>query len=300
MKSLSFGAVLWDLIEEEEHLGGAPFNLAVHLRRLGFDSYLVSAIGADDRGDRIRGEIDRHGVDGRWVRTDPEHPTAIVTVTADEQGESSYVIHEGMSLDFIELTEAEAGAVAALDFDVVCYGTLEARAPTTRRSLRLLLAAAAGAARTRSFCDLNLRQHYYSAELVREALSYCDILKLNDDEVRVTADLLFPGHGHADDREIAAVLCETFGLEVVVITRGADGCSVVTGQTAIEQPGLEVAVVDTVGPGDAFSAAFLRDYLGGAGLEEAAVHANLLGGYVASRRGALPDYDGQIARALGL
>ena len=94
MKSLSFGAVLWDLIEEEEHLGGAPFNLAVHLRRLGFDSYLVSAIGADDRGDRIRGEIDRHGVDGRWVRTDPEHPTAIVTVTADEQGESSYVIHE--------------------------------------------------------------------------------------------------------------------------------------------------------------------------------------------------------------
>ena len=87
---------------------------------------------------------------------------------------------------------------------------------------------------------------------------------------------------------------------LAVITRGADGCSVVTGQTAIEQPGLEVAVVDTVGPGDAFSAAFLRDYLGGAGLEEAAVHANLLGGYVASRRGALPDYDGQIARALGL
>ncbi len=300
MKSLCFGAVLWDLIEGEEHLGGAPFNLAVHLRRLGFDSYMVSSIGADDRGDRIRDEILRHRIDDTWVKQDPDHPTAIVTVNIDAAGHSTYVIHEDVASDHIELTEDDVSRISEIDLDVVCYGTLESRGDTTRRSLFRLLDAVEEKEETRAFCDLNLRQHYYSATLIRDALVYCDILKLNDEEATVVSELLFPSQTFASDRDFGTAVCHAFDLEVAVITRGERGCVVTTRSEAIEVPGVEVDVVDTVGPGDAFSAAFLREYLSGAAIDRAAARANRLGAFVASKRGALPDYDEEIEQELGL
>ena len=154
MKSLCFGAVLWDVIEGEEHLGGAPFNLAVHLRRLGFDSYMVSSIGTDDRGDRIRDEIVRHNINGSWVTQDPHHPTACVTVTPDAQGQSTYEIHENVASDHIDLTDDDLDRIVQEDFDVVCHGTLEARGPVTHRSLFRLLDAVSEKEGTRTFCDL--------------------------------------------------------------------------------------------------------------------------------------------------
>ncbi len=300
MKSLCFGAVLWDLIEGQEHLGGAPFNLAVHLRRLGFDSLMASAIGADDRGDRIRDEIAHHRIDGTWVKQDQDHPTACVTVTTDAQGHSTYEIHEDVASDHINLTEDDIACISEIDLDVVCYGTLESRGTTTRRSLFRLLDVLEKKERTRAFCDLNLRQTYYSPSLIRDALVYCDILKLNDGEATVVADLLFPKESFTNDRDFGTAVCHAFDLELVVITRGEQGCLVTTREEAIEEQGISVDVVDTVGPGDAFSAAFLREPLSGGDIATAAIRANRLGAYVASKRGALPGYNEDIERALGL
>lgn len=300
MKSLCFGAVLWDLIEGEEHLGGAPFNLAVHLKRLGFTSSMVSSIGTDARGDRIVEEISGHGIDGRWVRRDPDHPTACVTVTTNTQGESDYVIHEDVASDHIELSDDELEAIVDENFDVICHGTLEARGHQTHGSLFLLLNAVSEKEGTRIFCDLNLRQSFYSLPLIHDTLVYCDILKLNDSEASVVAELLFPDKTFANDRDLGSILCHTYDLELAVITRGERGCVVVTRNEYVESPGLPVDVVDTVGPGDAFSAAFLREVLSGGKLEVAAERANKLGAFVASRRGALPEYDAEILQALKL
>lgn len=300
MKSLCFGAILWDLIEGEEHLGGAPFNLAVHLRRLGFDSYMVSSIGTDDRGNRIRDEIVRHNIDGSWVTQDPHHPTACVTVTPNAQGQSTYEIHENVASDHIDLADGDLEKILQKDFDVVCHGTLEARGPVTHRSLFRLLDAVSEKEGTRTFCDLNLRQNYYSLSLIRDSLVYCDILKLNEEEAAVVGELLFPKKTFENDQAFGTAICHAFDVEIVVMTRGEMGCVVITREAAIEKAGISVDVVDTVGPGDAFSAAFLREYLSGAEIAIAAERANKLGAYVASRRGALPDYDEEIVRALRL
>lgn len=300
MRSLCFGAILWDVIEGEEHLGGAPYNLAVHLRRLGFESYMASSIGDDKRGDRIQAAMLDHSIVGRWVKRDPDHPTAVVTVTVDECGESSYEICEGVASDHIDLTPEEVTKLSEIGFDFVCYGSLEQRGNTTRRSLYRLLHGLSES-ETRTFCDLNLRQRYYNKEVVRDSLAYCDILKLNDDEAAITGKLLFPGRTFTPDgRSFCAAVSQMFDVKLVIITRGSDGCSVFTEGEMIDVAGQTVEVVDTVGPGDAFSAAFLHEYLTTGNPVGAAAKANQLGAYVASKRGALPDYDNEIKREMGL
>ena len=174
-----------------------------------------------------------------------------------------------------------------------CFGTIEQRSPTTRQSLRKILGRVAGA---HVLYDVNLRLDYYSREIVTESLTYTTILKLNDEETRVLGEMLF---GRSlSEREFSDRIREEYDIATVLITRGERGCLVVDDGVSVEIPGVPVDVVDSVGPGDAFSAGFLARLCCGESAVQAAEFANRLGAFVASRRGAIPAYNAEIERLI--
>jgi len=295
IKLLSFGEVLWDIIDDQAYIGGAPFNLAAHAARCGLDAYLLSCVGADDLGRRARAEIDRMHVRSPYVQTDSQHPTGTVTVRLSAGGQPSYVIHPDAAWDFVEIRKDLLDSLAAENFKVVCFGSLAQRGAVSRASLMSVLEELEGVV---TFFDVNLRLNYYSRELLMACLPRATVLKLNDSEVEVIADLLFNRKMTA--AEFAQAMQGRFSVRVILITMGAQGCAVAEGGAFEICPVRPVAVVDTVGAGDAFSAAFLAGWLRGKTAIEAAAMGNLLGAFVASRRGAIPDYDNEIRSLLGL
>jgi len=295
IKLLSFGEVLWDIIDGQAYIGGAPFNLAAHASQCGLDAYLLSRVGADDLGRRARAEIDRMNVHRQYVQTDHQYPTSTVTVRLSANGHPAYVIHQNVAWDFVDVRKDMLAGLVAENFHVVCFGSLAQRAAVPRASLMRVLEKLKGVP---TFFDVNLRQNYYSRELLMASLQHTTILKLNDSEVKIIADLLFGRNMTAT--EFARAVQGKFPVRVILITMGAKGCAV-TEDGAVEIcPVHQVAVADTVGAGDAFSAAFLAGWLRGKTAIEAAATGNLLGAFVASHRGAIPDYDNEIRSRLGL
>ncbi len=188
VKILVFGEVLWDLIRDGEYLGGAPFNLAAHLASCGIHSYIITNVGDDERGRRVLYEMDRLGVDKTYVGVDPHHPTGTVNVALSQAGEPSYTINENVAYDFIVLDDAQIEKIGNERFGAFCFGTLNQREETARRTLYRILDILGD---IQVFYDINLRQHYYSKEMIHKSLSCTTILKLNDDEVRMVSSLMF-------------------------------------------------------------------------------------------------------------
>jgi len=290
MKLLSFGAVLWDIIEGTPHIGGAPFNLAAHAARFGIESYLVSAVGQDDLARRTLAEIRRQNVRDEFVRT-VNAPTGVVDVVVDPHGKPTFTIRQPAAWDMIDFTNDGLARIASLRFDVVCFGSLEQRAPVTNRSLRSLVEGT----RATRFCDINLRAPFYDREKVEWSLAHADILKLNDDEARTITKLL--GRRLTGLEQFCKWATRRFPIQIVCVTLGSEGCLVFENDQSAICPGVRVEVVDTVGSGDAFSAAFLSQLLPSPSAKEfkrvvdAGRFANKVGALVASRRGAIPDYD---------
>lgn len=292
MRALSFGEALWDMIEGEAHLGGAPFNLAAHLAQLGCESHILSRVGDDQLGHRILQRARQLGVDTSMIQTDRTHTTGIVLVTLNGQGVPTFKIKEGVAYDFIELFAPSVDRLADGEFDVFCFGTLAQRAKASRSTLQRMLDACKS---QHIFYDVNLREDCFTKDIIEQSLKYCTIAKMNDDEVGVLSNMFF---GRVlPESDFAETLLQTFEIEVLCITKGSQGCGVHWDGRHESCPGVDVKVVDTVGSGDAFSAAFLYKYLGGADPVESATLANRIGAFVASKRGAIPLYSGEI-RAL--
>lgn len=279
MKALSFGEILWDVIGDIEHLGGASFNLAAHLSRLGNETAIVSAVGVDARGDKIKAEIKRLGVNDEYMQTN-EFPTGYVQVELDKLGKPTYTIHENVAYDNISQINSNE------DFDCFCFGTLAQRNQGSRDSLYQFLE---NSKIKHVFYDVNLRQNYYSRDLIEKSLQFATIVKLNDEEVIELSKLLFQENLSEDD--FAKKIIEKFDLEIVIVTRGGDGCAVYSSGEKVEVPGIKIVIKDTVGAGDAFSAGFLHRYFQTNDLKLSAQFANELGAYVASRAGAIPEDD---------
>jgi fructokinase len=200
------------------------------------------------------------------------------------------VIHEGVAFDHIEATPERLKAVAAEPVDVFCYGTLEQRAPATRKALYRLL----GAVPARIFFyDVNLRQHYYSLQAVQESLMHSTMVKLNETEVGALGALLY-GARFPEGRFVERLMAQYPRVRTVCVTKGAAGCAVYWEDRVVACPGVAVNVADTVGAGDAFSAAFLHHYCAGCDPETSAAFANRIGAVVASQRGAVPAYPPEI------
>jgi len=278
---VAVGEVLWDIFGEDRHLGGAPFNFAVHCHHLGATSAIVSRVGDDDLGEEILARARALGIDAELIQVDPEHPTGQVQVTLDDEGVPTFNICTGVAYDFIETEPAALDRLA--ETDIVCFGTLAQREAVSRQSIADLLEAASAAL---IVCDLNLRPPHYSERTVRRSLEYADVLKLNDDELRICKWM--HDREEEEDRAFLRFLLQTYGMELICVTLGPRGCVLCTADEWAASPGYQVEVEDTVGSGDAFTAGLVMKYLADWPLREVANYANLVGAYVATQPGATP------------
>lgn len=275
---VGIGEILWDMLPAGKALGGAPANFAYHALRLGEEGWAVSAIGDDPLGAEIMDIVTRKKL--RHIIAVTDKPTGTVQVELDDKGVPGYNIKEDVAWDNIPFTpEMEALAARA---DAVCFGSLVQRMASRDSVLRFLRATRPEALRV---FDINLRQHYYSREVIDESLKLADILKINDEEIRIVADMFGLGD---DDTATCRALIARYGLQLVILTKGADGSEVITADESFPQKAGKVKVVDTVGAGDSFTAAFVVAYLRGLSLFDAQRLANETAAYVCSCKGAMP------------
>jgi fructokinase len=276
---LSFGETLWDLLPAGAVLGGAPCNLAFRVNSLGERGLIVTRLGRDDLGRKAADRLRELGMDLRHVQWDGSRPTGTVPVTVDAEGVPTFTIVEDVAYDHIDPTpELLEDASRA---DCICFGTLVQRTAGSRGTLRRVLEAAPRALKV---LDLNLRKNCYTRETVEHSLEAADLLKLNEDELRELARM----HGFPPTSlEQAASECRRrWTLDAIVVTRGARGAFAMTATMDVEGESPKVEVVDTIGSGDAFTAAFVTGWLRGRDLGDCLQVANALGALVARTAGA--------------
>ena len=292
IKGLCFGEILFDVIDQNEHLGGAPLNLAAHLAQCGAQVDMISAIGKDSKGQTAIAAIQSVGVGTKYVIQDSIHPTGIVNVTL-KNGQPFYMICEDVAYDYISLTEKEIQKICDTQYDIFCFGTLAQRNKNSRQTLYTLLDRMDG---IDVFFDVNLRQHFYSRQILEDSLKYTTILKLNDDEALFLSKYLFDSD--FCNRDFAAAVCDRYNIQTVLVTLGEKGSGVFYNGHYEECFGEKVEVADTVGAGDAFSAAFIYERYSGKDPLEATRVANRIGAYVASCNGAIPKYTEKVRSIL--
>jgi fructokinase len=283
MRILSVGEVLWDVIGGEAVLGGAPLNFVYHARRLGHDVAIASAIGDDALGRRALAFMQSAGIDSQFVGVDASLPTGTVTVQVTSAGQPSYRFDRPAAYDRTVLSPGALDTVAAWRPDVVYFGNLFSKAPVALDTLQAVLAACRSALR---FYDVNLRGGETPPEAIRTLAPLANILKLSEEEAPLIARALGVPETALDG--LARRLAAAFGYRAVCVTRGEQGCLILSEDEVVECPGYRVAVVDTVGSGDAFAAAFLHGWASGWGPKVTGDFANRVGGLVAGRRGGTP------------
>jgi fructokinase len=285
---LGIGELLWDVLPEGPRLGGAPANFTVMAGRLGNHSAILSRIGRDDLGRRAVDRLDPLPADTSHLQVDSAHETGRVTV-AFEDGQPHYIIHEPAAWDFLELTDEWVRLAERAD--AICFGSLAQRSRESRQTIQTL------AAQTTSSCirifDVNLRAPFYSSEVIQESLELATVMKMNDAEVPLVLGLLgLPAdEGPAEDRlrkDAERLLGEFPTLQMIAVTRGGHGSLLVTREEWHEHPGIPIKVADTIGAGDAFTAAITHYLLRGAELAVLNEAGNRWGGWVASQSGAMP------------
>ena len=293
MNVLSIGEVLWDIVGQEEHLGGATFNFSAHLSRLGHRVSFVSAVGKDELGQKVIDRMCELGMTTEYLAVDKDHPTGTTSVALASDGQPKFVLHRPAAYDFPTLTPAQSDRLFRYPVDWIYFGTLHQIYPQARQLTADLLDRAP---QTRRFYDVNLRSDGYTPELIRALMSRATIVKLNHEEVEAIARMFGTRHGSLE--EFCRSYADLYKWTGVCVTRGPIGCAVLMGGKYMEARGYPVQVVDTVGAGDAFAAAFLHGLGNGWPTLETADFANRVGALVASRRGAIPDWTISEANAL--
>ncbi len=293
MNVLSFGEILWDVIEGEEHLGGAPFNFAAHSAQCGNNAYIISRLGTDHLGMRAFNQCKTCGVDNRFVQWDEVHPTGTVDVTLSK-GQPDYVIHENVAYDFIA-AEQVMREVLKINVDVFYFGSLIQRNPVSAKTLETLLKNIKS---KHVFYDVNLRKGCYNDAIIRNSLKVCNVFKLNNEELPVISKILV-GVSIPMEEFLRSLVSLFPNIKTVIITAAEKGCYLFEqGKGLSHVPGVPVTVADAVGAGDSFSAAFMH-MLGNFGdpLHAARV-ANRIGAFVASKHGPIPEYTSEIRQLL--
>ena len=279
---LCIGEVLWDVYPDARHLGGAPFNVACHLRALGREAAFASRVGRDELGEEILRAVKEHDIATKLIECDPALPTGTVIVSFPAPDEPAYDIKHPAAWDAIEPT---AELLAAVDeADAVVFGTLAQRSERSRQTIHEVIGRCPGTI----VCDVNLRPPYDDPGICQSSLERSDIAKVNDEELRTLAEWFgLP----EDERKAAGALARRFSLRTVCATRGGEGAALWQDGRWLERPGCPVKVVDAVGAGDAFLASSLNDLLVENDPDAALARANAVGAYVASQASATPPLD---------
>jgi len=276
------GEALWDVLPEGKKLGGAPANFAYHVSQFGLESRVVSAVGQDKLGAEILENFRQKQLYG-LIETVP-YPTGTVQVELDAEGVPCYDIKEGVAWDNIPYTQALEGL--ASQTRAVCFGSLAQRSIVSRQTIHRFLDAMPDDADTLRIFDINLRQGFYTKEILCDSFRRCNILKINDEEL-VTVSRMF-GYPGIDLQDKCWILLAKYNLKMLILTCGVNGSYVFTpGHVSfVETPKVQVA--DTVGAGDSFTAAFVAATLKGLPVAEAHRLAVETSAYVCTQQGAMP------------
>jgi fructokinase len=286
MRVLTLGEVLWDVIRDQEFLGGAPLNFSVSLHRLGHDVTFASGVGADERGNRALRAVHHLGLSTKFIRINRQLPTGTAVVLENPAGNATFRIDRPAAFDVGDDDPALLSRLEQSQPDWIYFGTLAQTSPEGEARLFRITDAVPQA---RCFYDMNLRQGHWNLELVRRLSRRATILKLNDGEAEILSQL----SGLATPSSIAQFCrfwSENYGPKLICVTLGGRGCAVWSHGTLHESPGFAVEVADTIGAGDAFAAAFLHGMSARWPLERVASFANALGAIVAGRPGATPQW----------
>lgn len=278
---VGIGELLWDVLPTGKRAGGAPVNFVYHATQMGAEGYAISAVGNDVAGTEIIQELDKNHIISSYIST-VEHPTGSVMVEL-KNGIPAYTIIEGVAWDHIPLTGEAIDLMKRAD--AVCFGTLAQRASESRETLRTLLSYMAPEALR--FFDINIRQSYYSKELIESLLEQANVFKINDEELELLRPML---QLEGTTEEVCRELMRKYDLRYLVLTAGAEFSTIYSPAETSTIPTPKVKVADTVGAGDSFSGAFIYSILTGKSLREAHRKAVETAAFVCTQSGAWPAY----------
>lgn len=279
---VGLGELLWDLLPAGKQLGGAPANFAYITSLLGDEGIPASRLGQDDLGEEAIRRLSQLGLPTDFIQRDTQHPTGIVRIEVDRAGQPCFEICESAAWDFLEWTSQWKRL--ASETDAVCFGSLAQRSEPSRSTIRNFLKSTRPDA-ARVF-DVNLRQNFFNAEVLSASMKLATIVKLNHEELPRIMQLF--ELEHRTEELSAQRLVALYNLKLVCITRGNGGSLLTSPDACHAHQGFRVKVADTVGAGDAFTAAMVHEYLRGASLQRMNEAANRIGAWVASQVGATP------------
>ncbi|SFN24607.1 fructokinase [Chryseobacterium oleae] len=282
-KAVCFGEVLWDIFPgEQRRIGGAPFNVAYHLFKMGLDVEMISSVGDDELGHELLQKINNWKIPTDHIQVTEEHPTSTVIASVDENNDAHYDIVENVAWDFIETTPENQKVLS--NADALVFGTLAARNEKSKSTLFQLLEVS-----SYNVFDINLREPYYDIRIINELLHKTQLAKFNKAELRMVLD--FFKKEYKDEKDSIRYLQDQFGIREIIVSKGSKGALYAHEDQFYLYPTIPVEVKDTVGSGDSFLAGFLSKRL----QKEASAHeimaqAVSLGAFITSQEGACPEY----------
>jgi len=277
------GEILIDIFPNYARIGGAPFNFAYHLKKLGFPVRFLTRVGRDEHGRRILDRLGRSGFNLDDVQIDPRFPTGTVRVDLDEQGVPRFDICENVAYDHLDLGIWQA--IGADSVEMIYFGSLLQRTGSGYRQVQDFLSGSGNTAI--GFCDINMRPPHVNTRAIKHSLQRADLLKLNEDEL---ADIQRTFHGPTDPDNVIAWLMDTFKINTVALTRGSRGSTLYRVDTEINSPGLPgTTIVDTVGAGDGYAAILAAGYLRNIPWAETIEQASRFASRICGIPGAVPD-----------
>ncbi len=276
---VGIGELVWDMLPTGPQFGGAPVNFAYYAHESGAEAHVITAVGDDELGEKAKDIIADNGLDLDYIQTLDGTKTGVVNVSVGADGQPEYDIEKGSAWDSIDVTDDALKLVSTAD--CICWGLLAQRSEKSRESILKLIDAAQSSC-VRVF-DINVRQNYYSKELIEESLKRADILKLNEDEFKLLSELF----GIAEDSLIQELISR-YSLSIVILTCGASYSLVYDKSGPVSKVNTpKVEVVDTIGAGDSFTATFVTDFLKGVSLKAAHEHAVKVSAGVCGHKGAI-------------
>lgn len=280
---VGMGEALWDVLPEGKKIGGAPANFAYHVSQFGFDSRVVSAIGNDELGNEILQVFKEKHLEHQLQTVN--YPTGTVQVTLDDNGIPCYDIKEGVAWDNIPFTDELKRL--ALNARAVCFGSLAQRNEVSRATINRFLDTMPDGDGQLKIFDINLRQGFYTKEIIRDSCQRCNVLKINDEELVMISRLF--GYPGIDLQDKCWILLAKYNLKMLILTCGTNGSYVFVPGVVSFQETPKVPVADTVGAGDSFTATFTAALLRGKSVPEAHKLAVEVSAYVCTQSGAMPE-----------
>lgn len=253
MKITSIGEILFDVYPDKKMIGGAPFNFIHHVKRLTGEGYFISRVGNDEDGKEILEYIGKAGFDAKYIQIDDDHPTGRVSVNLNEQKVPTFNIHENAAYDFISFDNSMEDLLKN-KIDLLYFGTLALREKVTEHTVKNLWNR-----NFKYFCDLNLRQNYYTENLIYDCIKNADVLKVNEDELKIINDLFIKET--FDLLKTSSALLDKYSLDLLAVTLGSNGAYLINKNEKAHYQNQVENIVDTVGAGDAFASILCIGYL---------------------------------------